>query len=134
VAGIERLAHARYGRKVSARQVIEAARRGDDPAATAVMRQVGHYLGQTLASLSGIYLPDRIALTGGTAEAGPVLLDAVRERFEELVGDYHRTFARMGGDYYAGVEIVLGKMRGETGVIGATIELLQPYIVRAGAA
>ena len=128
VQGIERLARKRYGHEVTAREVIAAARAGDDPEATALMRQIGGYLGQLLASLSAIYLPDRIALTGGTAEAGPVLLDAVKERFEGLVGAYHRNFAQIGGDYYRGVEIVLGQMRGETGVVGAVVELLQPHL------
>jgi len=124
VSGVERLALEVYGAPVTAHEVIAAASRGDDPLATAVMTRIGRYLGQTLASLSVIYLPDRIALTGGTAEAGPKLLDAVRHRFEELVGDYHRTFARLGGDYYSGVEIVLGVTRGETGIVGAAVELL----------
>jgi glucokinase len=124
VAGIERLAFQAYGRPVPAQEVIAATSRGDDPRAASVMTRVGRYLGQTLASLSAIYLPDRIALTGGTAEAGLTLLDAVCERFEELAGDYHRTFIRLGGEYYAGVEIVLGKTRGETGIVGAAVELL----------
>jgi glucokinase len=128
VAGIERLAAEKYGAPVAAHQVIAAARRGDDPVARAVMAQIGRYLGQALASLSVIYLPERIALTGGTAEAGAVLLEAARERFEQLVGDYHRTFAGLAGDYYTGVEIGFGQARGETGVIGAAVELLQPYL------
>ena len=70
-----------------------------------------------------IYLTDRMALTGGTAEAGPILMKAVQARFEELVGEYHRTFAGMPGDYYNGTQIVFGRTRGETGVVGAVVEL-----------
>jgi predicted NBD/HSP70 family sugar kinase len=92
------------------------------------MRQIGCYVGQALASLSVIYLPEVIALTGGTAEAGDALLEACRGRFEELVGDYHRSFASMEPGYHSGVKIVLSEMRGETGVIGAAVELLQPYL------
>lgn len=128
VAGIERLAKERYGRPVVAHDVIAAARRGDDPVAVEIIREIGGYVGQALASLSVIFLPDRIALTGGTAEAGPVLLEAARRRFNALVGEYHRTFARMAGEPYTEVEIVLGKARGETGVIGAAVELLKPYL------
>ena len=124
VEGIERLAEKAYGRPTSARDVITAAREGNDEKAVAVMRQIGRYVGETLASLSVIYLPDRMAITGGTAEAGPVLLEAAQARWEELVGDYHRTFAGMPGDYYNGTEIVFGRTRGETGVIGAVVELL----------
>jgi glucokinase len=124
VEGIERLAEKAYGRPTSARDVITAAREGGDEKAAAVIRQIGRYVGETLASLSVIYLPDRMAITGGTAEAGPILMEAVKARFEELVGDYHRTFAGMPGDYYSGTEIVFGRTRGETGVVGAVVELL----------
>ena len=125
VRGIEAQAQKLYGRPVPAHEVIQATREGNDPVAQAIMTQVGRYLGQTLALLSPIFLPDKIALTGGTAEAGSVLLDACRKRFDELVGEYHRTLAELAGDYYSEVEIVLGQMRGETGVVGAVIELLR---------
>ena len=108
---------------MSAHDVITGAREGNDEKALAVIRRIGDYVGQLLASLSVIYLPDRMALTGGTAEAGPVLLETVRSRWDELVGDYHRTYVEMG-DYYDGTEIVLGRTRGETGVVGAVVELL----------
>jgi glucokinase len=123
VDGIERLAREGYGKAVSAHDVISAARTGNDEKALAVMRRIGSWVGQLLASLSVIYLPDRMALTGGTAEAGPVLLETVRSRWDELVGDYHRMYVEMG-DYYDGTEIVLGRTRGETGVVGAVVELL----------
>jgi glucokinase len=123
VEGIERLAQEAYGKVVTAYDVISGAREGKDEKALEVMRRIGGYVGQLLASLSVIYLPDRMALTGGTAEAGPVFLDAVRSRWDELVGDYHRTYVEMGG-YYDGTEIVLGRTRGETGVVGAVVELL----------
>jgi glucokinase len=124
VEGVERLALQVYGYPVPTHQVIGAARQGEDPGALEVMARLGRYLGQALASLSAIYLPDRIALTGGTAEAGLPLLQATRQRFDELAGDYHRTFARLGGELYSGVEIVLGKTRGETGIVGAAVELV----------
>jgi hypothetical protein len=77
-----------------------------------------------------IFLPDRVALTGGTAEAGPVLLEAIRARFEAIAGEYHRTFARLAPATYSGVEIVLGEGRGETGILGAVVELLEPRLTR----
>lgn len=128
VSNIERLARQQYGEDVPASAVITAAREGTDPRATEIIAQIGRYLGQTLASLSVMFLPDRMALTGGTAEAGDALLQPCRERFEELVGGYHRSFASKGGDYYRGTEIVLGEVRGETGVLGAAVELLLPYM------
>lgn len=126
VEGIERLARERFGESFTARQVIEMARDRQEPAAIDLMNEIGRYTGELLASLSHIYLPERIALSGGTASAGEPFLDAVRQRFEEINGDYHRAYARMAGDYYHGVEIVLGKLQGDTGMVGATIRLFNP--------
>lgn len=121
VAGIERLAQERLGRAVPASQVIAGAVYGD-VAMVAIMQQVGEWLGLACASLCAIFLPERVALSGGVAEAGPVLLEACQRRFEEVAGAYHRTAAQMAGDYYSGVEFVLGEMRGQTGVVGAVAE------------
>jgi glucokinase len=128
VRGIERMAQERYGREVAAYEVIRAAREGNDPTAQAIMENVGAYLGHALALLSPVFLPNKIALTGGTTEAGPVLLDACRARFDALIGNYHRTLAQMAGEYYSEMEIVLGEMRGETGVVGAVTELFQDFM------
>lgn len=134
VPGIERLALQRYGRRVPAHEVIQAARDGSDERAVRVMEQIGDYLGQALATLCSIYLPDRVAITGGTAEAGAVLLDACRRRFDALVADYHRAIAELAPDFYSGVEIVLGEMRGETGMVGAVVEIFQTVAGREFAA
>lgn len=125
VAGIERLAAQRYGHPVEARAVITAARAGTDPLAEQIMEQVGAYIGQLLASLCMVFLPDKVALTGGTAEAGSVLLEAARARFEAIAGEYHRILVRTMPQVYSGVSIVLGESRGETGVLGAAVELLE---------
>jgi glucokinase len=124
VAGIEQLARARYGREVSAREVIAAAHTGQDPEAAAIMQQIGHYLGHTLAILSVIFYPHRIALTGGTAAAGDVLLSACRERFEELVGGFFDHIATLPWSHYQKAEIILGKGGPNSGILGAAVELL----------
>jgi glucokinase len=134
VSGIEQHALGKYGIQKNARQIITEAREGTDPLAIDIMKDIGVYIGELLASLSHIFLPERIALTGGTSRAGPVLLQAARERFEELNGPYHRTFAAMSDGYYSGVEIVLGELQGETGVIGSVVELFQEYNGSAGTA
>ena len=112
--------------QVVARTVIEAARQGEDAIAVGILREIGTNLGHAAAILSAIFLPERIALTGGTTVAGPVLLDACRVRFEELMGDYNRTMAHLTGAYHQGVEIVLGETGPEAGVLGAVVELFQP--------
>jgi glucokinase len=124
VRGIERLARERYGREVRAHEVIAAAREGGDPDAVAIMRQIGAYLGQTLASLSVIFYPHRITLTGGTAAAGSVLLEAVRDQFEHLIGPFFRDIAANTHGHFREVEIVLGEQGSETGLLGAVINLL----------
>jgi len=126
VAGIERLAFQKYGQPKPAQEIIKSASEVSDPIAIEVMKEIGFYTGELLASLSSIFLPERIALTGGTARAGRVLLQATRERFEFLVGDYHRTFSKLSHGEHPGVEIVLGEMQGETGVIGAVVDLFKP--------
>ena len=126
VAGIEQLGLEKYGYPKTAREIIQAAGIGDDPVAVQVMMEIGGYTGELLASISHIFLPDRIALTGGTTNAGSVLLDAVRHKFDELVGDYHRNFSKMSNGYYHGVEIVFGTLKGETGLIGSVVEIFKP--------
>jgi glucokinase len=125
VASIERLARQRYGRGIQAYQIITAARQGNDPIAIEIMEQIGIYLGLALASLCAIFLPERVALTGGTTHAGPVLLEACQNKFKELVDDYHRTIAELTGDYYNGVKIVFGEQGSEAGVLGAVVEFFQ---------
>jgi hypothetical protein len=55
------------------------------------------------------FFSDRVALTGGTAEAGPILLEACQKRFEAAAGKYHQILASRAGDDYRGVEIVFGE-------------------------
>ena len=126
VAGIEQLAKERTGQDTPAHEIISKAREGE-PEAAAIMEQIGQWLGLTLASLCSIYLPERVALTGGVSESGPVLLEACEQRFRELVGIYHERTVEMAGQFYRGVEFVQGEMRGQTGVVGAVCELLRPH-------
>ena len=127
VAGIERLGRERYGRTIAAHEIIAAARSGSDPIAEGVMAQVGAWLGQTLASLCVIFYPHRVALTGGTAAAGDVLLKACRQQFDELVGDFFRDLAANTGGHFKDVEIVLGDGGSETGILGAAVAVFQQH-------
>ena len=127
VSGIERLAKARYGRDMSAYEVIQSARDGNDPIAIEIMQQIGGYLGHTLASLSVIFYPHRIALTGGTAMAGDVLLEACRVRFDDLVGDFFRHISTLPNSHYQLANIVIGEGGATSGIQGATCELLGLY-------
>lgn len=122
VPGIERLARENYGWNTDARTVISAARVGSDERATAIMAQIGMYLGTTLANLALLFYPDRIALTGGTAAAGEVLRAACQRQFDALLGDYYYTVTGLMDESFRQAEIVLGG-GGETGILGAVVEL-----------
>lgn len=125
-AFIKRQAAAQYGKDVPAHEVIHAAAEGKDPIAINILQQVGEHLGWTLSSLCSIFLPDKIALTGGTTQAGTVLLEACSRKFDEMVGRYHKKLMELSRGYYKGTEIVLSEYRGESGVVGAVVELLKP--------
>ncbi len=118
VAAIEReallagfTAEAERGRLAQA--VIRAARQGE-PRATMIMAEIGRRVGQWLSSLTPIFLPDRVALCGGVAEAGSVLLDTCRKQFYDLAGEE-----------YARCDIVLGEFQELAGLIGAVVPILK---------
>ena len=124
-AAIERLALESYGHAIRAHDVIAAAQRGDDARAARIMEQVGSLIGWTIASLCAIFHPQRVALTGGTAEAGEALLDPVRRTYEEMMVNYNRILTETSGGLYGKAEIVLGKAREQSGLLGAAALLLQ---------
>ena len=119
VANIERLARLAYRREnVSAREVIEASRAGDELAGQ-VMAQIGGHAGHLLALLSPIFFPQRILITGGTAEAGDPLFEAARRRYAALIGDYMTTLAELDTGEERPVEIQKAALGPEAAVIGA---------------
>jgi len=119
---IERLAEQKYGEQKPAFDIIHSARKGNDPIAIEIIQEIGMYLGWTIASLSTIFLPSKIALTGGTTEAGQVLLDACRRQFDELVGEYYQKMTFLSNGKFKPATIVIGEYRGESGMVGAVID------------
>jgi glucokinase len=70
--------------------VTEAARDGDEFAVEA-LAQVGHWLGEGIASLTAVLDPAVVAVGGGVADAGELLLGPARESFHhQLTGRGHR--------------------------------------------
>ena len=59
-----------------------------------------------------------MALTGGTAEAGAVLLEACQTCFNELLGDYYRIVTELTHDTIQSVQIVPGAGRGNAELWG----------------
>ena len=75
--------------ELEARDIIEAARL-DDPLAVMLLEDTGYWLGLALASLSAIFLPDRIALAGGVSEAGDLLLKPTEAAFRSNAGAFYQ--------------------------------------------
>jgi glucokinase len=102
--GVERLAAERGAGRLSAREIIAAARLGE-PWAAGLFDTIGGWLGQWLASLAPIFLPSHMIVCGGVSEAGEALLRPAERRLHELAGpDYARCLldiSRFGG--YAGL-------------------------------
>jgi glucokinase len=135
ISAVEREARARFseaatagsagpvstGDSMTARKIIEAARAGD-PLSVEIMQRIGRRIGQWLACLAPIFLPDRIVLCGGIAEAGEPILGACRERFLQLTATD-----------YAQCEIVLGRFGELAGIVGAAVPFLNGITDQSGA-
>lgn len=67
-----------HGGAVSAVDVADAAQRGD-PASIGILTSAGHAIGATLATLINFYNPSLVVVGGGVAQAGDILLAAIRE-------------------------------------------------------
>ncbi len=126
VQHIERLARQKYaGESVTAREVIEASREGSDPRACEVMAEIGRSAGHLLAILSPIYFPQRILVTGGSAEAGKPLFRAIRETWSTLIGSYITRLLSSEHEKAMPVEIMKGSLGPEAAVIGAALGFLE---------
>ncbi len=68
----------RSSEPITAREICDLARRGDDFAKHAVERE-GTYLGLGLANLIGMFVPDVIVLGGGMMQSGDLYLGKIRE-------------------------------------------------------
>jgi glucokinase len=97
------------------REIINSAREGDQLAVTA-LAETGWWLGLGLASLSPIFSPDRIVVSGGIATAGELLLEPARASY--------RTHARP--EFREKTQVVGSSFEGWEGVVGAASLFLNP--------
>jgi glucokinase len=74
---------------LSLRDVIEAARAGDKVAST-IIEEAGEWLGIATASLANMFFPERIAIAGGLAEAGDLLMKSVERTFDYSASKFAR--------------------------------------------
>jgi glucokinase len=93
---------------VSAKDVFDAARRGDEPALI-VINTVALHLGVALANIANTLNPEKIVLGGGVSRAGDVLLNPVKEQF--LKNSFPRVAQSTG--------ISIATLGNDAGVIGA---------------
>jgi glucokinase len=89
--------------------VTDLARQGD-PMCVDLLQGVGRWVGEGIATLAAVLDPSVIAIGGGVADAGDLLLDPVREAFEQhLPAREHRRIA----------EVRLAALGNDAGIIGA---------------
>lgn len=88
--------------------IAQAARNGDKIAQD-IYQQAGYYFGVAAAILCASVSPQRIIVTGGVSNAGDLLLEPMRKTMQE------RVFIMP----VEKVEIVLGKLGDNAGVLGA---------------
>jgi glucokinase len=94
--------------------VVAAAREGH-PEAAAIVERAGTALGRAIASWSVIAFPQRVAVSGGLAGAGDLLLEPAR-----------RELRRVGPPYVVEpIEIVLGRLGSDATLAGAGLAALE---------
>ena len=94
--------------RITAKVVFDAAKQGDKTAKE-IVEKVGWYLGAGIANLINILNPEMVIIAGGVAQAGKVLLEITRKSIETYATEVNRK----------GVEITLGKLKTDAGIIGA---------------
>jgi glucokinase len=79
---------------VSLRDVISAARNGDD-LAICILREAGEWLGIAAASMANAFLPDRIAIAGGLSAAGDLVMQPAERAFYNSASEFARSRASL---------------------------------------
>jgi glucokinase len=95
-------------RKVLGEDVTRLAREGDE-AALAVLGEAGRWLGIGLAGFVNIFNPEVVAVGGGAAKAGELILEAAREEVQLRARPPSRDL----------VEVMVATLGPESGVLGA---------------
>ena len=94
---------------ITGQMITDLARQGD-PMCVDLLRDLGQWLGEGIATLAAVLDPSVIAIGGGVADAGDLLLGPVRRAFEEhLPAREHRKIA----------ELRLAALGNDAGIIGA---------------
>ncbi|MCY8232956.1 ROK family glucokinase [Priestia endophytica] len=92
---------------LTAKEVFDCAREGDE-VAKAVIEEVAFHLGLALANTANALNPEKIVLGGGVSRAGDILLQSLKDRFNQFA------FPRVA----KGAEITIATLGNDAGVIG----------------
>lgn len=90
-------------------QVYQAITEGD-PGAIGLLRDLGSWIGQTVASLSAILDPEVVVIGGGVSAAGELLLEPIREAFRQNMP---------AQGFRPELEIKVAEFVNDAGVVGA---------------
>ncbi|MBH5320866.1 ROK family glucokinase [Paenibacillus sp. GSMTC-2017] len=93
---------------IMAKDVIDAAKAGDEVAARIVSR-AAHYLGKSMSMVAILLNPEYFIIGGGVSKAGDFLFDQIREVFEKYTLEQAKE----------GVKIVPATLGNNAGVVGA---------------
>ncbi len=96
---------------ISARDVAEAARQGDELALRAMSR-AGTYIGYAIADFLHLFNPSIVILGGGVSTAGPLLIDPLRTAILERI---------MDRAYLNNLTITTAQLGDNAGLVGALV-------------
>ncbi len=96
-----------YGDAVTAKDVLDEAKKGD-AMALEVVEMVGHYLGVMLAQVAMTVDPEMFVIGGGVSKAGQFLIDKIEKNYE-----YFTPISKNKG------KIGLAKLGNDAGIYGA---------------
>lgn len=103
-----------FGDAVSAKDVLDCAKQGDEMALR-VMQTVCHYLGLTLSTITLVADPEIFVLGGGVSKAGTFLIELLEPHYEQYMAISPKkavlALAKLGNDagIYGAARMVLGK-------------------------
>jgi len=95
--------------ELSAREVAEAAKQGDELAKEAFVR-AGGFIGQAVADFLHIFNPSIVIFGGGVSQSGRLILDPIEESMKRYI---------MDKSYLEKLEIASVKLGDEAGLLGA---------------
>jgi glucokinase len=95
--------------ELSAREVAEAAKQGDELAKEAFVR-AGDFIGQAVADFLHIFNPSIVIFGGGVSHSGRLILDPIEESMKRNIMDQ---------SYLEGLQIATAKLGDDAGLLGA---------------